>query len=284
MEKMEGYVDLHVHTSFSDSIYSPEEVLRRAKEAGLVAVGICDHDAVGGIERALALEDEYGVEVIPGVELSSELGNMEVHILGYYLDWTDARFRALLKTIQEVRVWRAELMVSKLQRLGINLELKEVLAESGTGSIGRPHIARVMVRHGYVGEIQEAFDKYLKYGGPAYVGKYEMTPEQAIAQIKKLCGIPVLAHMKFSEMTPPEFERLVKAGLRGLEVYHAKHTPEESQRYLELARKYDLLVTGGSDNHGEEDPIGCVKLPYGLVEQLKEERESILFLEDREHP
>jgi hypothetical protein len=281
MEKMERYVDLHVHTSFSDSIYSPEEVLKKAKEAGLVAVGICDHDSIDGIRKALDFEDEYGVEVIPGVELSSELssesGNMEVHILGYYLDWTNPRFQALLKTIQEVRVWRAELMVSKLQQLGINLEFKEVLAESGRGSVGRPHIARLMVKHGYVREIQEAFDKYLRFGGPAYVSKYEMHPEEAVAQIKKLHGIPVLAHMKFSPMTEAELGDLVKAGLRGMEVYHARHTEEENRRFLELAEKHNLIITGGSDSHGEEDPIGCIKLPYELLEKLKEERKSLLF-------
>jgi hypothetical protein len=274
---MEKYVDLHVHTSFSDSVYSPEEVLKKAKEAGLVAVGICDHDSIDGIKDALYFEDKYGVEVVPGVELSSELGNMEVHILGYYLDWNDTRFQALLKTIQEVRVWRAELMVSKLQELGVNLEFKEVLAESGKGSVGRPHIARLMLRHGYVSEIQEAFDKYLKFGGPAYVSKYEMHPEEAVAQIKKLHGIPVLAHMKFSPMSEADLERLIKAGLMGMEVYHARYSEEESDHFLELAKKYNLVITGGSDSHGEEDPIGCVKLPYELVERLKNERKSILF-------
>jgi hypothetical protein len=274
---MERYVDLHVHTSFSDSVYSPEEVLKRAKEAGLVAVGICDHDSVGGLRDALNFEDRYGVEVIPGVELSTELDNTEIHLLGYYIDWTDAQFQALLKTIQEVRVWRAELMVSKLRDLGINLEFKEVLAESGKGSVGRPHIARLMVKHGYVSEIQEAFDEYLKYGGPAYVGKYEMHPREAIAHITKLRGIPVLAHMKFSEIEESKFKELVKAGLRGMEVYHAKHSEEESERFLRLAEKYNLLVTGGSDSHGEEDPIGCVKLPYEFAERLKDDRKRILF-------
>jgi hypothetical protein len=274
---MKRYVDFHVHTSFSDSIYSPEEVLKRAKEAGLVAIGICDHDSTGGLKAAFDLEDEYGVEVIPGVELSSEMGNMEVHILGYYLDWADARFQALLKTIREVRVWRAELMISKLQDLGVNLEFKEVLAESGKGSISRLHIARLMLRHGYVNTIQEAFDKYLKFGGPAYVSKYEMSPEEAIAQVKNLRGIPVLAHMKFSPMSEAQLEGLIGAGLKGMEVYHARHAEEENKRFLELAKKYNLIVTGGSDSHGDEDPIGCIKLPYELVERLKGERKSILL-------
>jgi len=274
---MSKLVDMHVHTSYSDSTYSPEKVLRVSKEAGLAAVGICDHDSVDGIREALEFEDRYGVEVVPGIELSTEHRNMEIHILGYFFDWNDLQFQALLKTIQEVRKWRAEMMVTKLQQLGFDIEFDEVLAESKKGAVGRPHIARVMLKRGYVGTLDEAFDQYLKYGGPAYVPKYNMIPEEAVRLIKKLRGISVLAHPKFSNLTEEEIEQLIKAGLKGIEAYHARHTPEETQEYLELAKKFDLLVTGGSDSHGDEDPIGCVKIPYEHVQRLKEERKKIVF-------
>jgi hypothetical protein len=269
---MERTADLHVHTYYSDSTYSPERVLQLAKEQGLAAVGICDHDSISGVEEALKLEASYGVEVVPGIELSAEYRNKEVHILGYFLDWKDSRLRALLKTIQEVRLWRAELMVSKLQGLGLDLEFDEVLAESKKRVVGRPHIARVLVRKGYVSSIDEAFERYLKLGAPAYVPKYNMLPEEAVRLVRKLGGVPVLAHPKFSPLVEEEIERLVKHGLRGIEVYHTKHTPEETECYAELARRHGLLVTGGSDSHGEDEPVGCVRVSYECVQQLKDER------------
>lgn len=274
---MEKCVDMHVHTNFSDSVYTPEQVMKRSKEVGLAAVGICDHDSIDGVKGALEFENKYNVEVIPGIEMSSELGNTEVHILGYFFDWTDSQFHALLKTIQEVRAWRAELMITKLQNLGFDLDLNDIYTESVKGSIGRPHIARAMLKRGYVKDFQEAFDKYLKHGGPAYVSKYEMHPEHAITQIKKLRGIPVLAHMKYSEMSEEDFRKLVKAGLKGLEVYHSQHSPEESKKFLEIAEKHNLLITGGSDSHGPDDEIGSVRVPYEYVERIKDERKSILF-------
>ncbi len=270
------FADLHVHTSASDGIYSPEEVLRRAKEAGLAAVGISDHDSVEGIRAALDVDEKYGVEVVPGIELSSERGENEVHILGYFFDWNDEQFKALLSTIQKIRLWRAEVMVGKLQNLGMEISFDEVLAESKGGSIGRPHIARVMLRHGHVKTLEEAFEQYLRYGSPAYVGKYEMGMEEAIKLIRKLRGIPVLAHPVFSKVDD-KLPELVKAGLRGIEAYHSRHDEATAKRYVKLAEKYGLVVTGGSDSHGPEDPIGCVRAPYESVQQLKAERLSILL-------
>lgn len=270
------FVDLHIHTNASDSIYSAEEVLRLAKEAGLAAVGIADHDSVDGIGAAFEVNEKYGVEVIPGIELSSEHGETEVHILGYFLDWTDGRFQALLDTIQKVRLWRAEVMVGKLQNLDINISFDEVLAEAKGGSIGRPHLARVMLRHGYVKTTDEAFERYLRYGCPAYVGKYEMRMDEAIKLIRRLRGIPVLAHPVFSKVDN-SLPDLVKIGLRGIEAYHSRHDQATSKHYVELAQEYGLIVTGGSDNHGPEDPIGCVRVSYDAVKQLKAERKSIML-------
>ncbi|MDI6643133.1 MAG: PHP domain-containing protein [Candidatus Hodarchaeaceae archaeon] len=270
------FADLHIHTSASDGTYSAEEVLRRAKEAGLAAVGIADHDSVEGIRAALEVDEKYGVEVIPGIELSSEHGETEIHILGYFLDWDDRQFRALLDTIQKIRLWRAEVIVGKLQRLGIDISFEEILSEAKGGSIGRPHIVRVMLRHGHVKTPDEAFERYLRYGRPAYVGKYELGLEDAIKLIRKLRGVPVLAHPVFSNVDD-RLPELIKIGLRGIEAYHSRQDQPTSKRYAEFAQKYGLIVTGGSDSHGAEDPIGCVRVPYDVVQQLKSERKSIML-------
>ncbi|MEW6222910.1 MAG: PHP domain-containing protein [Candidatus Hadarchaeota archaeon] len=274
---MEKYADLHVHTSASDSIYTADAVLRVAKEAGLAAVGICDHDSIDGIRAALELEEKYGVEVVPGIELSTEVAEHEVHILGYFYEWEDMKFQALLRTIQQVRIWRAEVMVKKLQQLGFEMEFKEVLDQAAGGSVGRPHIAKVMLTHGYVKTMDEVFEKYLRYGGPAWVGKYEISPEEAITQIKKLRGVPVLAHPKYSPYNDGDLSGLVKTGLMGIEVYHSRHSPQESEKYLQMAREHDLIITGGSDSHGAEDPVGSVKVPYESVEKMKNARRKLLF-------
>jgi len=266
---VQRFADLHVHTRASDGKYAPEEVVRQAREAGLAAMGISDHDSVGGIEEALEAGEKFGVEVIPGIELSSELGTREVHILGYFIDWRDRKFQVLLNIIQDVRKWRARKMVEKLQGLGLDITYEEVLEEAGDAkAICRPHIARVMLKHGHVEEFQDAFDRYLKNDGPAYVKRYEMPPSDAIQSIRRVGGIPVLAHPVFAqadEMLPAYIE----LGLRGLEAYHIKHDEEASRRYEELARRYNLLITGGTDAHGPDDPVGTVRIPYEYVERLK---------------
>jgi predicted metal-dependent phosphoesterase TrpH len=252
-------------------------VVSCARDRALAAIAVCDHDSVDGIRAAIEAEGKYDVEVVPGIELSTEIGDMEVHILGYFYEWENKQFQALMKTIQQVRIWRAELMVSKLRQLGFNMDFQEVLREAEGGSIGRPHIARVMLRRGYVKDNEEAFGKYLKYGAPAYVDKYEMSPEQAIYQITRLKGVPVLAHPKFSPFGEDVLARFVKSGLKGIEVYHSRHSEAESRQYLGLAEKYGLIATGGSDSHGDEDPIGCARVPYEAVEKLKAERRKLLF-------
>lgn len=269
-----NFADLHVHTNASDGTSNPEEVVKRASEAGLAAIGIADHDSVSGIEKALKVSKKYGVEVIPGIELSSELKETEVHMLGYLIDWHDKQFQNLLRIIQGTRMWRAGAMVTKLNALGINISFKEVLAEAGTGSIGRPHIARVMLKHGYAKTWDEAFERYLRIGRPAYVGKYEMSPAEAIQAIRRIGGIPVLAHPVFSNIDD-KLPELIKEGLRGIEVYHLKHDPAVSKHYDELARKYSLLITGGSDSHGPDEPIGSAGVPYEYVERLKAEHKHL---------
>jgi hypothetical protein len=243
--------------------------VEQAKDAGLAAISIADHDSVSGIEAALWAGKKHGVEVIPGVELSSEFEGRELHILGYFVDWRDRRFQKKLLAMQEARVDRAKTIIDRLRDLNINISYNTVIVIAG-GAIGRPHIAKALLDRGYVRTMQEAFEKYLIPGKPAYVEKYQMSPAEAIRMIRRVGGIPVLAHPYFAnadEMLP----ELIEQGLLGIEVYHSRHGAAVVRRYEQLARKYDLLIAGGSDAHGREVPIGAVRIPYELVEKLKEE-------------
>jgi hypothetical protein len=262
------FADLHVHTRISDGWISPGEAVRRAYLAGLSAIAIADHDSVNGIQSAIWAGRKYGVEIIPAVELSSGIDNHEFHILGYYIDWQNKRFMDKLSTLQEARRERARRIIDRLQELGMDISYNLIIALDG-GVVGRPHIAQALADSGYVRTMDEAFDKYLGMGKPAYVTKYPLTPAKAIKLIREVGGLPVLAHPVFARgdhMLP----QLVEEGLRGIEVYHSKHDAAMIRRYKRLARRYGLLMTGGSDSHGMEDmPIGHVRVPYTLVERIK---------------
>jgi hypothetical protein len=265
----EKFADMHVHTRASDGMISPEEAVKLAKEAGLVAVGVADHDSIDGLEAALEAGKRYGIEVIPGVELSAEAEATEVHIIGYYIDWRDRQLRKRLRKFQEFRKDRARRIVDKLRELGVDLTYEEVLAVAGGEVIGRPHVAQVLVKRGYVQNPDEAFDRYLGSGKPAYVKKFELSPAEAIRMIERIGGIPVLAHPKFGG--EDMLSELVSHGLRGIEVYHSQHGPSEISRYKRLAREHNLLATGGTNSHGFDVAIGSVRVPYKLVEMLKEQ-------------
>lgn len=265
------FADLHVHTRASDGGMLAEEVVRQAGEVGLAAIGIADHDSVNGIEAAFEAGKKCEVEVIPGVELSAYLGDSELHILGYFIDWRDERFRATLQKFIEVRLDRAKQMVERLRGLGMDISYEDVLVEAGDGVVGRPHVARALTNRGYVESTARAFERYIGAGGPAYVDKYRLSSAEAIEMIQRVGGVPVLAHplYVFREEMLPE---LLKQGLRGIEVYHTKHDILATQRFEDLARRHNLLVTGGSDSHGFDVPIGAVRVPYERVEKLKAER------------
>jgi hypothetical protein len=234
---------------------------------GLAAISIADHDTVEGVEAALRVSKEYGIEIIPGVELSSEIKGVELHLLGYFIDWRDKWFRNKLREFQAARKDRAQRIIEKLQDLGMEIPYEAVLALDGR-VLGRPHIAQVMLDHGYVKTIDEAFDRYLGLGKPAYVEKFPLSPKEAINIIKRMNGVPVLAHPVFAQ-ADDMLPELIELGLQGLEVYHSKHDAQTTSYYEQLAQKYGLLMTGGSDAHGSEAPVGSVRVPYSLVEELK---------------
>jgi predicted metal-dependent phosphoesterase TrpH len=272
-----SYVDLHVHTIYSDGTFTPAEVVERAEELGLAAVGIADHDSTLGVPEALARAADLTVEVVPAVELSSMAHGLDIHVLGYFIDYTDPGFLEILERIREERYKRAVEMVKKLEDLGVNLSIDEVKARAGKGAVGRPHIAEVMVSNGYVRSSSEAFVRYIGYHSPAYVPKMEMSPKDAFELIRSVGGISVLAHPGTLARDEIILE-LVTDGLEGIEVWHSKHDASTQAKLRDAARRHGLLVTGGSDCHGcrQDGPlVGTVKVPSLVLEDLKRARENV---------
>ena len=268
---MDRYVDLHVHTTYSDGSLSPEEVVQHAQRLGLAAIGVADHDDVGGINQAIWAGHSRGVEIVPAVELTSGLNGREIHLLGYLVDHNDRKLREKLKEFRYHRYKRMEKMVEKLRELGVTMYFEAVRRVAGHGSLGRLHLARALFQERLVNTVQEAFDRYIGIGKPAYVEKPRLDMSAAFALITSAGGVPVLAHPKFARIDG-DIPELVGLGLRGIEVFYSKHTPEDIDRYLALAEEYDLLVTGGSDCHGvikDSMLMGSVKLPYRYLAEMR---------------
>jgi len=268
-------VDMHVHTTASDGMDSPAEVVARAKGLGLEALAITDHDTLDGIEPAMKAGHVYGIEVIPGVELSTENNGKEIHILGYLIELSCKEFIDRISLFRSYRVERIEKMVVKLHGLGFPVDMERVMAISGAGSVGRPHLAAAMVEAGAVADLAEAFDKYIGTGCPAYVPRYKVEPVEAVQLIRKAKGIPVFAHpglSNSSELIPG----LVQSGLIGLEAYHPAHSRELSAYYCRLADEHGLIVTGGSDYHGlghkEGNVLGMATVSYAVLQEMKKRR------------
>lgn len=274
-------IDLHVHSTASDGSSSPRQVVAEAKAQGLQALALTDHDTIDGLAEALAAGAEMGVEVIPGIEISAQHQPGSMHILGYYLDYRSPQLAAQLHILKKARIDRNPQIISKLQKLGLDVTLAEVQQASGGGQVGRPHIAQVLVRKGYVATFQEAFERYIGNHGPAYVSKFRFPPQEAIAMIKAAGGVAGLAHpftLEYRSLAHLRqiLEQLVGWGLAALEVYYPEHTVERRELYRSLAREFGLLTTGGSDYHGVIKPEiklgqvgGGLTLGYEVVAQLK---------------
>ncbi len=266
------FADLHLHTLFSDGTYTPEELITEAGRVGLSAISVADHDTVEGIELSIEAGRSKGIEVLPGIELTAEYENSEIHILGYLFDYENKELINKLEFLKNNRIKRVYKMLDKLKEMGVDLEAEAVFEIAQKGTVGRLHIARAMLKKGIVNSVFEPFHKYIGDKGPAYVAGFRFDPSEAIALIKKSGGIPVLAHpylLKKDELIP----QFVEYGLMGLEAYYPEHTPEMIKRYVGIAKKYNILVTGGSDCHGKAKPevkIGSMNIPYELVEKLKE--------------
>jgi 3',5'-nucleoside bisphosphate phosphatase len=268
-----GKVDLHIHTTASDGKFTPAEIVRKARECGLIHIAICDHDSFEGVIPAqTAARDFPGLNVISGVEINTDTSMGELHILGFFIDCANPELDSVLKRLRTSRIERAAKMIEKLHRLGINIDPERVKVIAGEGSVGRPHIAQAMQEKGYVFSFRDAFNKYISRGGPAYVERDKTTPAEAIQLILRAKGIPALAHPFTSENPEPLIAELKTSGLMGLEVFYGNYDSSQIQELLRLAYKYDLVPTGGSDFHGldslAEPPLGTANVPVECVERL----------------
>jgi hypothetical protein len=271
------FADLHLHTVFSDGTYTPQQLISEAQGAGLSGIAVVDHDTVEGIEPAGKAAEAKDIELIPGIELSSEYQGLEVHILGYLIDYKDRELNEKLASLKQDRIQRIYKIIDKLQGIGIKLTAQSVFDIAGEGTTGRLHIARALLKEKLINSIPEAFRKYIGENCPAYVCGFRFAPKEAFSLIRRVGGIPVLAH-PYSLHRDDLIPVFVDYGLMGLEAYYPEHSKSMVRTYLSLAKKYNLLVTGGSDCHGKAKPearIGSLKVPYSLVEQLKQAKERI---------
>jgi len=270
---MNKFADLHMHTYFSDGTSSPEEVVEESLKARLSCIAITDHDTVEGVAATMAAARDKELEVISGIELSTEYEGKDIHILGYLIDHRSPVLLEKIRHIQQARIMRIQQMIDKLKEHGIDdIGLEEVCALTESNSVGRPHLASVLVKKKWVTNIKSAFDKYLGEGCPAYISKYKMTPVEGIDLIRGCGGVSVMAH-PMSTNKDEVIPQLVNWGLQGLEVFYPNYSNTTIEYYKNLAKKHGLLMTGGSDAHGSNKDntyIGKAQVPYEYVEQLKE--------------
>ena len=270
---MKAKADLHIHSNASDGRYSPAEIVNMAAAAGLTIMALTDHDTIDGLAPALEAAKAFpALRLIPGVELSTDTTGGEVHVLGYFIDYTNQEFKASLERMRNSRAIRTEKMIAKLKELGCDVELAMVREIAGNGALGRAHVAQALLEKGYITSFKEAFTKYIGRNGPAYVAREKLKPAEAVQLILKVHGLPVLAH-PFTTLNPETIVKELKmSGLAGMEVYYAGYLPAETNNLLNLAQKYDLIPTGGTDYHGidtaSEMTIGGTDVPMLFVEKL----------------
>ena len=284
---MSGRIDLHTHTTASDGLLTPEELVDLAVERGLTVLAITDHDTIEGIDAAMA-HARGRLEVWPGVEISSDVPGSEVHLLGYFVDHHQPSFVATLTTFRESRLRRAEQMVRRLADLGLPVTWQRVRELAGAGAVGRPHIAQALLEAGYVTTLAEAFDRYIGRGGPAYVERHKLTPVEAIRLIHDAGGMPSLAHPIYigaASETGEQFDlraylpKLVQAGLVGVEAYYPDYTPKVTRDILAIADEFQLIPTGGTDFHGRgvhQVMLGDVEVPWATIERMRQWRSAKL--------
>ena len=271
----ERFADLQLHSTASDGSDSPSEVVRRAARKGFAAIALTDHDTMEGVPEAAAEAAALGLELIPACELSTLDDNeRQIDMLAYGIDVGDAEFQETLNTIRSGRLGRAYLMVQRLNELGHAVSWERVQAIAGGENIGRPHVARAMVEAGVVPAIKDAFTaEFILDGGRCYVQRVKISPTEAIDQIHRAGGVAVAAHPGRTGLSDDEVATLAAAGLDGVEVHYPRHSRAETARFLELAGRHNLLVTGGSDDHGDINEgrlMGRIRLPWPHVERLKE--------------
>lgn len=276
-------IDLHIHTTYSDGVLSPEELVDSAIEVGLTTIAITDHDNVLGYYAAKKYieENQKNIEIIPGIEINTFYKKQELHILGYFMDLENPEFHAMIEKQRKARKVQAQEIAKRLQKIGINVSYEDIKKYViPKASIGRPHIAKSIMQKGGVSSITEAYSKYINDSSKVYVQRKTVTPHEAVEIIYDAGGIPVIAHPCDIENAQELIEELMSYGLRGIEAYHRKHTPAMIEYFCSLAEKYDLVITGGSDFHAPSLYTGQMILgknfvPPKIFEELESERKRI---------
>jgi len=271
-------IDLHMHTTASDGASTPAELVERCVDLGLEIIAVTDHDNVTNVEKAQNLGKENGLKVISGIEISTYRGEAEYHILGYFVDLENDALLGLTEAILDSRVERTYKMIEKLTEMGYPLDFADVKKFATGVSLGRPHIAKAMIEKGYIEEIGDAFtQEFIAGGGKAYAEKKNVLPAEAIEVILKAGGIPVIAHPYIinhgKALNKEEISRLKDVGLKGVEVYQTKHNKKTTKKYKKIAEDLELLITGGSDYHGENSP-GILPGDTGMTQEEFDQLES----------
>ncbi len=273
-------IDLHVHSTFSDGSYTPEELAIMAAKTGLTAVSLTDHDNSTGTARFRAACEEHMIRAITGVEMSAEVEKGTLHMLGYFIDPDEPELNKALKKIRGGRELRNHEIVKILNELGLELTWDEIAAKAAEDVVGRPHFAMALMEHNYVRTKQEAFDKYLAKGKPGYVDRFRLLPADAINLIRNSGGIAVLAHPFTLDLSPAALRdyvaELADIGLGGIESHYSEHSREQTEQYLALVKEFNLAASGGSDFHGEVNPaiklgrgFGHLNVPDAVLEELE---------------
>ena len=280
-------VDLHTHTTASDGTHTPQQLISRAAKLAVKVIALTDHDSTAGVAEAQAAGKKLGVEVIPGVEINTDVPGAEVHILGYFVDQDHAELNDQLALIREGRVGRARKMAEALAQMGAPVRFERILAIAGEGSVGRPHVAQALLEAGYVSSTGEAFAKYIGRDSPAYVNRMKFAPTEACELIRRAGGVPVLAHPVFFDKygaiksgfdLEAMLAETIAAGLLGIEVYYPNYDAVTVEYLLGIARRHGLVVTGGTDFHGSkanEPDLGGVYVPRKVVRRLRETWEKL---------
>jgi predicted metal-dependent phosphoesterase TrpH len=265
------FVDLHMHSTYSDGVLTPEELVAMAVKKGLVAIALSDHDSVEGYRELAAAAEDAGVEVLSGVEMSCEYNGRDLHVLGYGVSVKSEGLLGMLRHFRTARETRGEQIVEKLAAQGVQIDMARVREKAGKGALGRPHIAETMVEAGLVADFAEAFGKYIGEGCPAYVDKYKMSPSDAVEHIHGAGGLAFVAHPGYYLEDRDAFDKLLDHGFDGIEVHHPHHKGNTVGQLLEIARSRGLLVSGGSDFHGfaGRDNMGEPPVPYELFEGIR---------------
>ncbi|MCT4595011.1 MAG: PHP domain-containing protein [Anaeromicrobium sp.] len=266
-------IDMHVHTTASDGIFTPKEIIEWALKLNLAGIAITDHDTVEGIKEAIeTLKDNTDFLLIPGIEFSCLHEGSEVHILGYFIDYENEELNKICRNIKEARKSRALKIIEKLRNKGMDITKDDLVKIGHVESIGRPHIARIMVAKGYVKDMEEAFTKWIGRNRPAYVERYKISIKEAVYYIRKAGGVAVLAHPGLLEEHIDVLD-IINLGIDGIEVYHTKHTKEKCEQFEKMAKENDKLVTGGTDFH---EPVYACEPHLGKIHIKKQEIEKML--------